>query len=92
MKSQGPPDDQSSPKYLEKMLPLRGKILRLRRPELLLAKNFFSSLAPPAPAEGEDKEPGHIRTRHSDVELVVVVVVVGACRGWLGWSPGRATA
>ena len=26
------------------MLPLRGKIPRLHRPELLLAKNFFSSL------------------------------------------------
>ena len=49
------------------MLPLRGKIHRLRRPEILLAKNLFPSLAPPAPAEG-DKEPGHLRTRHSEVE------------------------
>ena len=111
----GPLDNQSSPQYLEKLLPLRGKIPRLRRPELLLAKNFFSSLAPPAPVEG-DKEPGHLRTRHSEVEPVVVVVVScllrlawmvtwecncmmmmkktgKSCRpGWLGWSPGRATA
>ena len=36
----GPLDNQSSPQYLEKLLPLRGKIPRLRRPELLLAKNF----------------------------------------------------
>ena len=49
------------------MRPLRGKIPRLHRPELLLAKNFFSSLAPPAPVEG-DKEPGHLRTRHSEVD------------------------
>ena len=102
-----------------KMPPLRGKIHRLPRPELLLAKNLFPSLAPPAPAEG-DKEPGHLRTRHSEVEPVVVVVVSclprlawmvtwesnwesncmmmmkktgKSCRpGWLGWSPGSATA
>ena len=65
------------------MLPLRGKIPRLHRPELLLAKNFFSSLAPPAPVEG-DKEPGHLRTRHSEVEPVVVVVVV-SCLPRLAW-------
>ena len=34
------------PNILKKPLPLRGKIPRLRRPELLLAENFSSSLAP----------------------------------------------
>ena len=41
----GPLDNQSSPQYLEKLLPLRGKIPRLRRPELLHAENF----SPPWP-------------------------------------------
>ena len=49
------------------MLPLRGKIPRLHRPELLLAKNLFSSLSPSAGAGGA-KEPGHLHTRHSEVE------------------------
>ena len=44
-----------------------GKIPRLHRPELLLAKNFFSSLSPSAGAGGA-KEPGHLHTRHSEVE------------------------
>ena len=34
------------PNILKKPPPLRGKIPRLRRPELLLAENFSSSLAP----------------------------------------------
>ena len=42
----GPRDDQSPPQYLEKRPPLRGKIPLLRRPELLLAEEFSSSLAP----------------------------------------------
>ena len=49
------------------MLPLRGKIPHLHRPELLLAKNLFSSLSPSAGAGGA-KEPGHLRCRHLDVE------------------------
>ena len=34
------------PNILKKPLPLKGKIPRLRRPELLLAEEFSSSLAP----------------------------------------------
>ena len=34
------------PNILKKPPPLRGKIPRLRRPELLLAEKFSSSLAP----------------------------------------------
>ena len=54
----GPRDDQSPPQYLEKRPPLRGKIPLLRRPELLLAEKFSSSLAPLALRE--TKKPGHL--------------------------------
>ena len=38
------------PNILKKLLPLRGKIPLLRRPELLLAEEFSSSLDPVTPA------------------------------------------
>ena len=43
-------NDQSPPQYLEKMPPRRAKIPLLRRPELLLAEEFSSSLTSLTPA------------------------------------------